>query len=173
MPSLPFSQILDLRKELRGTDAEVSTWGCDNYDDRIKQWSELRDVYIVSHMVESIYILPYSCHTHVQGAVIRVSSAEEVAIVVRFATSHRVPLAVKGGGYSTSGASTTQGGILLDLSNLRRVHVEPVSHIVIAGGGALWDDIDVAAARHDLAVVGTTLNQIGAAGATLGEAMDG
>ncbi|KAJ5166083.1 hypothetical protein N7492_006379 [Penicillium capsulatum] len=148
MPSLSFSLILDLRRELKRTNAEVLTWGCDNYDDRIKQWSDLRDVYT--------------------GAVVRVSSSEDVTVVVGFATNHRIPLAVKGGGYSTSGASTTQGGILLDLSNLRTVRVEGVSNIIIAAGGALWDDIDVAAAQYHLAVVGTTLNRIGVAGATLG-----
>ena len=87
---------------------------------------------------------------------------------MRFATSHGVPLAVKSGGCSTSGASTTHGGIVLDLSNLRKVHVKPASRVVIVQGGALWEDVNVASAQHGLAVVGSTLNQIGAAGATLG-----
>lgn len=103
-----------------------------------------------------------------QGAMVRVTSTDEAAIVVRFAASHRIPFTVKGGGYSTTGASTTHGGIVLDLSNLRRVHVNPVSRIVTAQGGALWEDIDVAVAQHKLAVVGSTLSHIGVAGATLG-----
>lgn len=168
MPFLPFSHIIRLRKELRGTGAEVSTWGCDNYDDRIKQWSETCDVDIVSNVYDLLFrVLMF------QGAVVRISSVEEVAVVVRFSADRRVPLAVKGGGYSTGGYSSAKGGIVLDMSNLRRVHVEPASHMVIAEGGALWDDIDVAAAQYDLAVVGSTLGHIGAAGATLGEVMDG
>jgi hypothetical protein len=103
-----------------------------------------------------------------QGAVVRITSTDEAAAVVRFATCHRIPFAVKGGGYSTTGASTTHGGIVLDLSNLRNVHVNPVSRVLTAQGGALWEDIDVAAAQYRLAVVGSTLNHIGAAGATLG-----
>lgn len=99
---------------------------------------------------------------------VRVTSTDEAATVVRFAARHRIPFTVKGGGYSTTGASITHGGIVLDLSNLRRVHVNPVSRIVTAQGGALWEDIDVAAAQHRLAVVGGTLNHIGVAGATLG-----
>ncbi|GKZ75196.1 hypothetical protein AnigIFM50267_003127 [Aspergillus niger] len=99
---------------------------------------------------------------------VRVTSADEAAIVVRFATRHDVPFAVKGGGYSTSGASTTHGGIVLDLSKLREVHVYPDSLVLAVQGGALWKDVDVAAAQYKLAVVGSTLNQIGAAGATLG-----
>jgi hypothetical protein len=99
---------------------------------------------------------------------VRVTSTDEAATVVRFAACHKIPFTVKGGGYSTTGASITHGGIVLDLSNLRRVHVNPVSRIVTAQGGALWEDIDVAAAQHKLAVVGSTLNHIGVAGATLG-----
>ncbi|OJJ30890.1 hypothetical protein ASPWEDRAFT_119337 [Aspergillus wentii DTO 134E9] len=148
MPFLPFSNILSLRRELEGTDAEISTWGCDGYYDCTKQWSETCDTYI--------------------GAVVRVTSIDEARTVVHFATAHEIPLAVKGGGCSTSGASTTHGGIVLDLSKLRKVHVEPDSRVVIAQCGALWEDIDVAAAQYKLAVVGSTLNQIGAAGATLG-----
>lgn len=103
-----------------------------------------------------------------QGATVRVTSSDEAATVVRFAACHKIPFTVKGGGYSTTGASSAHGGIVLDLSKLRIVHVNPVSRIVTAQGGALWEDIDVAAAQHRLAVVGSTLNHIGVAGATLG-----
>ncbi|OJJ65581.1 hypothetical protein ASPBRDRAFT_70307 [Aspergillus brasiliensis CBS 101740] len=99
---------------------------------------------------------------------VRVTSANEAATVVRFATSHEIPFTVRGGGYSTSGASTTHGGIVLDLSRLREVHVDPHSRVLKVQGGALWEDVDVAAAQYKLAVVGSTLNQIGVAGATLG-----
>lgn len=75
---------------------------------------------------------------------------------------------MKGGGYSTSGASTSHGGIVLDLSRLRGIQVDPHARVVTAQGGALWEDIDVAAAQYGLAVVGSTLSHIGAAGATLG-----
>ncbi len=96
------------------------------------------------------------------------TSASEAATVVRFAAHHRIPFTVKGGGYSTSGASTSHGGIVLDLSRLRRIHVDPHARVVTAQGGALWEDIDVAAGQYGLAVVGSTLSHIGAAGATLG-----
>ncbi|RHZ55346.1 hypothetical protein CDV55_102632 [Aspergillus turcosus] len=103
-----------------------------------------------------------------QGAIVRVTSTDEAVEVVRFATSHKVPLAVKGGGYSTSGASTTHGGILLDISKMRKVIVDPTSRIVTAEGGALWEDVDIAAGQYGLAVVGSTRNQIGVGGSTLG-----
>ncbi|KAI9369702.1 hypothetical protein BJX61DRAFT_133941 [Aspergillus egyptiacus] len=104
----------------------------------------------------------------IQGAMVRVTSIDEAATVVRFATGHEIPFTVRGGGYSTSGASVTHGGIVLDLSRLRKVDVDPDRRVLTAQGGALWEDIDVAAAQYGLAVVGSTLNRIGAAGATLG-----
>lgn len=113
-------------------------------------------------------IICFADTEYLQGAVIRVTSTDEAVIVVRFATIHNVPFTVKGGGYSTSGSSIVRGGIVLDLCKLRRVHVDPVSRTVVAQGGALWEDIDVAAAQYDLAVVGSTVGQIGAAGSTMG-----
>jgi hypothetical protein len=99
---------------------------------------------------------------------VRVTSANEAATVVRFATAHELPFAARGGGYSTTGASIAHGGIVVDLSKLREIRVHPQSATVEVQGGALWEDVDVAAAQHHLAVVGSTLNQVGAAGATLG-----
>ncbi|KAL3455585.1 hypothetical protein BJX64DRAFT_297429 [Aspergillus heterothallicus] len=148
MPFLPFSLVHSLRKELDGSGAEVLTWGCDGYDRCTQQWSE-------------------TCNTYV-GATVRVTSPDEAATVVRFAVTHELPFTARGGGYSTTGASVTHGGIVLDLSKLREVRVHPQSQTVEVQGGALWKDVDIAAAQHQLAVVGSTLNQIGAAGATLG-----
>ncbi|QKX63330.1 uncharacterized protein TRUGW13939_10500 [Talaromyces rugulosus] len=99
---------------------------------------------------------------------VRVASIHQAATVVRFASHHEIPFTTRGGGYSTSGASITYGGIVLDLSKLRAVHVFPDSQTVTVEGGAVWADVDVAAAQHQLIVVGSTLNQIGVAGATLG-----
>ena len=123
----------------------------------------IHKLWVFCYRKDSLWILNTS-----QGAAVRVTSIDEAATVVRFATCHKAPFTVKGGGYSTSGDSTTRGGIVLDLSNMRKVHVDPASRVVTAQGGALWEDIDVAAAHYGLAVVGSTLNQIGAAGSTLG-----
>lgn len=113
-------------------------------------------------------IICFADAKYLQGVIVLVTSTDEIEIVVRFATAHNIPLAVKGGGYSTSGSSIARGGIVLDLCKLRRVHVDPVSRTVVAQGGALWEDIDVAAAQYDLAVVGSTVGQIGAAGSAMG-----
>jgi FAD/FMN-containing dehydrogenase len=87
--------------------------------------------------------------------------------VIKLATSNRIEIAVRGGGHSTSGSSSTEGGICIDMSKLRKVSVDPKAKIVVAEGGALWADVDKAAAEHELAVVGGTVNTTGVGGLTL------
>ena len=53
------------------------------------------------------------------------------------------------------------------MSKLRKVFVDPKAKIVVAEGGALWADVDKAAAEHELAVVGGTVNTTGVGGLTL------
>jgi hypothetical protein len=89
-------------------------------------------------------------------------------LVVAFATRHYIPLVVQGGGYSTSGASSTHGGIVVNLSAMRNVLVDPASATVAVQGGASWEEVDQAAAREGLAVVGCTSSAVGVGGTTLG-----
>lgn len=97
-----------------------------------------------------------------------VTSSQEVALVVAFATHHYIPFVVQGGGYSTSGASSTHGGIVINLSAMCQVLVDSVSATVAVQGGATWEDVDKAAAREGLAVVGCTTGATGVGGTTLG-----
>jgi hypothetical protein len=50
MPFLPFLNVLGLRRELEGTNAEIFTWGCNGYAQSIKQWSDLCDKQVVSNL---------------------------------------------------------------------------------------------------------------------------
>lgn len=88
--------------------------------------------------------------------------------LVAFASKYQLELAVKGGGHSTGGTSATSGGLVIDLAKMRRVTVDAEKKIVTAEGGALWCDIDVAAAEHGLATVGGTVNHTGIGGLTMG-----
>jgi hypothetical protein len=97
-----------------------------------------------------------------------VTSSHEVSLVVSFASRHYIPLVVQGGGYSTSGASSTHGGIVLALSGMRKVLVDRASETVAVQGGATWEEVDQAAAREGLAVVGCTSSAVGVGGTTLG-----
>ena len=97
-----------------------------------------------------------------------VTSSHEVALVVTFATTHYIPFVVQGGGYSTSGASSTHGGIVINLSSMRKILVDPASETVAIQGGATWEEVDQAAFKEGLAVVGCTNSSTGVGGTTLG-----
>lgn len=77
-------------------------------------------------------------------------------------------MAVCGGGHSTSGSSSTDGGVCIDLSKMRTVEVDPEQKTITAQGGAIWADVDSAAGEHGLATVGGTVNHTGIGGLTLG-----
>ncbi|KAJ6114091.1 hypothetical protein N7512_007536 [Penicillium capsulatum] len=141
-------RVNQLRQELHGTQAIVITPDDENFPDLISQWSE-------SAVKEA-------------GAVVQVTSSHEVSLVVAFATSHYIHFVVRGGGHSTSAASSTHGGIVINLSQMRRVLVDPASATVAVGGGARWEDVDRATAREGLAVVGCTDSAVGVAGTALG-----
>lgn len=97
-----------------------------------------------------------------------VTSSCEVALVVAFATHHYIPFVVQGGGHSTSGASSTHGGIVINMSEMRKVLVDPASATVAVQGGATWEEVDRATAREGLVVVGCTTSAAGVGGTTLG-----
>ena len=77
-------------------------------------------------------------------------------------------VAVHGGGHSSNGSSSTNGGLVIDLRKMRKVTVEPEKQTVLAQGGTIWADIDTATAEFGLAVVGGTVNHTGVGGLTLG-----
>lgn len=95
------------------------------------------------------------------------TTAEEVSNAVKFAVNSGLELAVKGGGHSCSGAASSEG-IVVDLSRLNKVHVDAEAKIARVGGGALWKDVDSAAAERGLATVGGTVNDTGVGGLTVG-----
>lgn len=105
------------------------------------------------------------------GLVAFVKSASDVSLVIKFATSQSPPIqfVVRGGGHSTSGASSSDGGIVIDLSrylNTARVDVE--NKRCYAGGGCNWAAVDAEAIKYGLATVGGTVNHTGIGGLTLG-----
>lgn len=105
------------------------------------------------------------------GAVLVPASLEQIQVAVRWADENAVDLAVKGGGHSTAGASSTDGGLLLDLGSseaFARVQVDVESRTLKVGGGANWGMVDVAAFEHGLVAVGGTVADTGVGGLTLG-----
>jgi FAD/FMN-containing dehydrogenase len=141
--------INNLRSLLNGTEAEVRGPGDTGYDKSIDRWSKAAE--------------------KPAGVAIAPTSAKEVAIAVKYAAENGLDLAVKGGGHSTAGVSSTDGGVLIDLqSKMRKVTVDTDKQQLHVGGGALWMDVDDAAWEKGLATVGGTVADTGVGGLTLG-----
>lgn len=103
-----------------------------------------------------------------QAVVVRATNSNEVSAAVRFATSRNIPLTVHGGGHSTSGASSSDGGMVIDLSRMRQVSVDTAARTVTYEGGCVFGEVDTALAAHGLATVGGLYNQTGVGGLVLG-----
>ncbi len=101
-------------------------------------------------------------------AIARCRSTEDVAIALATAGEHELPVAVRGGGHNVAGHAVCDGGLVVDLSGLGDVEVDPDARVARAGGGALWRTFDAAAQAHGLAVPGGTFATTGVGGLTLG-----
>jgi hypothetical protein len=98
----------------------------------------------------------------------RCRSRDDVAAVVRFAACNDVLVAVKGGGHNVAGFATCDGGIVIDLSLMDEVTVDPEARLARVGGGATWARVDAATQPHGLAAPGGLVSKTGVAGLTLG-----
>ncbi|ETN41017.1 uncharacterized protein HMPREF1541_02950 [Cyphellophora europaea CBS 101466] len=137
-----------IRSLLAGTDAEVLTPDAAGYPDTIKRWS------MAASKPAGVSILP--------------TTAVQVASVVKYAAEKGLDVAVKGGGHSTAGVSSTDGGLLFDLGKMRGVTFDEASSTLRVQGGANWGDVDAVAFQHGVGTVGGTVADTGVGGLTLG-----
>jgi FAD/FMN-containing dehydrogenase len=98
----------------------------------------------------------------------RCAGAADVIQSVKFARAHDLLVAVRGGGHSISGQSTCDGGLVIDLSRMRGVRVDPAARRARAEGGALLGDLDRESAAFGLATPAGRVSHTGIAGLTLG-----
>jgi FAD/FMN-containing dehydrogenase len=145
-PVLGEATIQELRESVRGT---VLTAADDGYDEARTIWNGMHD--------DKRPALVVRCH-----------GSADVAAAVGFARSASLSLAVRGGGHSIAGYSTCDGGIVVDLSPLRYVRIDPVARRAYVGGGAVWADVDHESQVHGLATTGGLISSTGVAGFTLG-----
>src|SRR3954468_6205843 len=96
------------------------------------------------------------------------ATPEEVAAVVGFARDRDLRVAVRGGGHNGAGLGTVDGGVVIDLSPMNAIHVEPESRWVRVGGGATWGEVDTATGEHGLATPSGIISTNGVGGLTLG-----
>ncbi|CRK58343.1 probable oxidoreductase [Alloactinosynnema sp. L-07] len=100
--------------------------------------------------------------------VVRPANAGDVMAAVDFARESGVDLAVRGGSHSVPGFGTCDGGVVIDLSGMRGVRVDPAAHTARAEGGARWGDFNAATHAFGLATTGGIISTTGVGGLTLG-----
>jgi FAD/FMN-containing dehydrogenase len=92
----------------------------------------------------------------------------DVVRAIAVARDLGLEIAVRGGGHNIAGRSTTDGGVVVDLSPMNEIVVDPGSRTATVGGGATWREFNDAAFEHRLATTGGTISTTGVAGLTLG-----
>jgi FAD/FMN-containing dehydrogenase len=105
---------------------------------------------------------------HRPALVVRCTGAADVIAAVGFARSTGLTIAVRGGGHSIAGFSTADDGIVIDLSPMNGVRVDPSALRATVGGGAVWADVDHETQAYGLATTGGLVSSTGVAGFTLG-----
>jgi FAD/FMN-containing dehydrogenase len=102
------------------------------------------------------------------AVIVRCSSAEDIASAFDFARANELEVAVRGGGHNPAGHCVLDGGLVIDLSSLRRVEVDGDRRVARASGGATWLDFDSATQEHGLVAPGGIVGSTGVCGLTLG-----
>jgi FAD/FMN-containing dehydrogenase len=92
----------------------------------------------------------------------------DVVAAVRFARDRDLEIAIRGGAHNVAGTAVCDGGIVIDLSAMRAVRVNPADRTAWVQGGALWGDVDHETQQHGLATTGGIVSHTGVAGLTLG-----
>jgi FAD/FMN-containing dehydrogenase len=139
------ADIADLRGTLHG---QLLTPGQDGYDSARRIWNGAFD--------------------KKPALIARCASATDVSQAIQFARTHDLLVAVRGGGHSLSGQSVCDGGLMIDLSPMKGVRVDPQTKRAHVEPGVLLGQFDSAAQAHSLATTAGTVSHTGVAGLTLG-----
>jgi FAD/FMN-containing dehydrogenase len=145
-PVLGEATVQELREAVHG---EIITAADQGYEEASRIWNGAHD-------------------GHRPALVVRCTGAADVIAAVGFGRSNDLPIAARGGGHSIAGFSTCDDGIVIDLSQMKDVRVDPTARRAIVGGGAVWADVDHETQAHGLATTGGLISTTGVAGFTLG-----
>jgi FAD/FMN-containing dehydrogenase len=139
------SVVAGLQSQLRG---EVLQPGDESYDKARKVWNGMID--------------------KKPALIVRCASADDVVAVVSFARENGILLAVRGGGHNVAGTAVADGGLVVDLSPMKGVQVDPERHTVRAEGGVTIGELDEETQKFGLATPMGVVSETGIAGLTLG-----
>src|SRR4051794_12737381 len=139
-------QVLDaFRAELRGA---LLLPGDDGYDAARRVWNAMIDRH--------------------PALIVRCAGVADVIATVNFAREQDLLVAVRGGGHNITGNAVCDGGLVIDCSPMKGVHVDPENRTVWAEAGVTWGDLDHETQAFGLAAVGGAISTTGIAGLTLG-----
>jgi FAD/FMN-containing dehydrogenase len=102
------------------------------------------------------------------AAIARCVDADDVVTALAFAQSNDLEIAVRGGGHNPAGHCAVDDGLVIDLSRMRNVEVDPERRVAISEGGATWLDFDATTQQHGLATPGGVVGSTGVTGLALG-----
>jgi len=131
----------------RVSDAEIVVAGDGGYDGARAVWNAMID--------------------RRPAAIIRCRNAADVVTAVSFARAQGLPVSIRGGGHNVAGHAVGDGGVMIDLSGMRGVRVDPERRRAWVEGGATWGDVDRATQVFGLATPGGLISDTGVAGLTL------
>jgi FAD/FMN-containing dehydrogenase len=102
------------------------------------------------------------------AAIAQCTGPADVLAAIRFARDHDIDVSVRGGGHAVAGHALVDDGLVIDLSKMTGVRVDPDARTARVAGGALWADVDREAQAFGLAVTGGVVSHTGVGGLTLG-----
>jgi FAD/FMN-containing dehydrogenase len=100
--------------------------------------------------------------------IVRCRTTNDVVAALAFARGAGLEVSIRGGGHNVAGRAVTDGGMMIDLAEMKGIAVDPYRATATAAGGVVWTELNEAVAEHGLAVTGGVVSTTGIAGYTLG-----
>jgi FAD/FMN-containing dehydrogenase len=100
--------------------------------------------------------------------IVRCRTTDDVVAALAFARTAGLEVSIRGGGHNVAGRAVTDGGVMIDLAEMKGIAIDPERRTATAQGGVVWGELNRAAAEYGLAVTGGTVSGTGIAGYTLG-----
>ena len=102
------------------------------------------------------------------AVIARCRGIADIADAVRFARAKKLEIAVRGGGHNVGGRAVVDGSLMIDLSLMKGIYIDPKERIAVVEGGVLWKELNRETQLHGLATTGGVIGTTGVAGLTLG-----